>query len=72
MIVIQHHERDDDGGGYPFGIKGYDIHPYAAICCLADIYDALTGKRSYKEGKPPAVALEIMTKECLVTLTKIC
>ncbi len=62
IIVLQHHERAD-GKGYPRGLKGFDIHPYAAICCLADVYDALTGKRSYKEGKPPKVAIEIMQKE---------
>lgn len=62
VIVLQHHERDD-GSGYPLGLKGYEIHPYASICCLADVYDALTGKRSYKEGKTPEVALEIMQKE---------
>lgn len=62
VIVMQHHERDD-GTGYPFGFKGFDIHPYAAICCLADVYDALTGKRSYKTAKTPAEALGIMTKQ---------
>lgn len=62
IIVMQHHERDD-GTGYPLGLKGFDIHPYGTICCLADVYDALTGKRSYKMGRPPNVALEIMVKE---------
>lgn len=62
VIVMQHHERDD-GTGYPLGLKGFEIHPYASICCLADVYDALTGKRSYKVAKTPAEALEIMTKQ---------
>ncbi len=57
VIVMQHHERADSSG-YPLGLTGFDIHPYASICCLADVYDALTGKRSYKESKPPKVALE--------------
>ncbi len=62
VIATQHHERDD-GRGYPKGLKGYDIHPYASICCLADVYDALTGKRSYKVGKTPELALKIMVEE---------
>ena len=62
VIVMQHHERDD-GSGYPLGLKGFDIHPYAAICCLADVYDALTGKRSYKVAKTPKEAIGIMTKQ---------
>ena len=62
FIVSQHHERID-GSGYPLGLKGFDIHPYASICCLADVYDALTGKRSYKTAKTPREALEIMTEQ---------
>ncbi len=62
VIVLQHHERND-GTGYPFGLRGFDIHPYATICSLADVYDALTGKRSYKEKIPPKEALGIMRKE---------
>ncbi len=61
-IVTQHHERED-GSGYPFGLKGYDIHPYAIICCLADVYDALTAQRSYNKAKPPEEALQIMAKQ---------
>ncbi len=62
FIVSQHHERVD-GTGYPLGLKGFDIHPYAAICCLADVYDALTGRRSYKMAKTPQEALTIMTEQ---------
>ncbi len=62
VIVTQHHERDD-GSGYPYGLKGFDIHPYACICCLADVYDALTGKRSYKKEKTPEEALKIMVNQ---------
>ncbi|MGR3218977.1 MAG: HD-GYP domain-containing protein [Candidatus Anammoxibacter sp.] len=62
VIAMQHHERDD-GNGYPRKIKGKDIHPYARICCLADVYDALTAKRPYKEKKTPVVALKIMYEE---------
>lgn len=43
--VIDHHERED-GSGYPKGLTGADIHPYAKIIAIADIYDeALTINR---------------------------
>ncbi|HUT63991.1 MAG TPA: HD domain-containing phosphohydrolase, partial [Anaerolineae bacterium] len=36
--------------GYPFGLKGKEIHPYSKICCLADAFEALTGYRPYRPG----------------------
>ena len=62
VIILQHHERDD-GTGYPRKLFGKEIHPYARICAIADIYDALTAKRSYKKEKKPAEALKIMHEE---------
>ena len=46
VIAQQHHERWD-GSGY-LGLKGEQIHPYARITSLADVFDALTSHRSYK------------------------
>ncbi len=62
IIILQHHERDD-GNGYPHKLSGEDIHPYARICAIADIYDALTAKRSYKKKKTPVEALKIMHQD---------
>ncbi|MBF0184856.1 MAG: HD-GYP domain-containing protein [Magnetococcales bacterium] len=64
VIAMQHHERDD-GTGYPLRLRGEQIHVYGRICCIADVYDALTAKRSYKEAMSPYQALSIMRNEML-------
>jgi HD-GYP domain-containing protein (c-di-GMP phosphodiesterase class II) len=64
IIAVQHHERED-GSGYPNRLKGDEIHPYARICCIADVYDALTSDRSYKPSLTPVEALTIMKEEML-------
>ncbi|MBF0161052.1 MAG: HD-GYP domain-containing protein [Magnetococcales bacterium] len=64
VITMQHHERAD-GTGYPLRLVGEQIHDYGRICCIADVYDALTAKRSYKEGMSPFSALKIMRDEML-------
>ena len=51
IIAGQHHEWWD-GTGYPRGKSGKDIHIYARITALADVYDALASKRCYKEPWP--------------------
>lgn len=48
-IALSHHERYD-GGGYPMRIGGTDIPIEARITTLADVFDALTMKRCYKEA----------------------
>ncbi|WP_352418728.1 HD-GYP domain-containing protein [Proteiniborus sp.] len=48
IIALSHHERYD-GNGYPHNIKGEDIHEYARIVSIADVYDALTNDRVYKK-----------------------
>jgi response regulator RpfG family c-di-GMP phosphodiesterase len=49
IIAGQHHEHWD-GNGYPDGLKGTDIHLYARIVAVADVFDALGSKRSYKQA----------------------
>jgi HD-GYP domain-containing protein (c-di-GMP phosphodiesterase class II) len=58
-ITLEHHEKDD-GKGYPRGKKGSDIHPYARICRIADIYEALTAERPYHQKRSTFEALKIM------------
>jgi len=50
-IVAQHHERGD-GYGYPAGLKLSEISLEARIVAVADVYDALTSQRPYKEAWP--------------------
>jgi HD-GYP domain-containing protein (c-di-GMP phosphodiesterase class II) len=57
--VLEHHERQD-GTGYPRGLKGPDISPFARIISVVDVYDALTSRRVYKEPMAPAKALGLM------------
>ncbi len=48
-VAESHHERWN-GSGYPYGLAGEDIPLIARIVALADVYDALTSKRCYKEA----------------------
>lgn len=49
IIAHQHHEKWD-GSGYPRGLKGTEIHLYGRIVALADVFDALTHTRRYKDA----------------------
>ena len=64
VIVMQHHERED-GTGYPRSLRRNEIHPYGRICCIADVYDALTADRPYKQRLDTFSALKVMKEEML-------
>ncbi|URA09603.1 HD-GYP domain-containing protein [Thermospira aquatica] len=51
IIALEHHERMD-GKGYPHGKKGEDIHLYARITAVADVFDSLSSDRCYKKAWP--------------------
>jgi len=59
IIAESHHERWD-GRGYPRRLSGDEIPLEARIVSLADIYDALSSKRPYKEAYPEDKTLKIM------------
>ncbi|MGZ3635049.1 MAG: HD-GYP domain-containing protein [Syntrophales bacterium] len=63
-IILQHHERYD-GKGYPDSLEGDDIHLYGRICSIADVFDALTSERSYKQKLDPFDALKLMKEEMI-------
>ena len=61
-IATYHHERWD-GKGYPAGLKGEEIPLCARIMAIADVYDALTSERCYKQAIPPEEAVKIIKDE---------
>lgn len=62
IISLQHHERLD-GSGYPYGLKKEDIHVFAKIVAIADMYDALTAERCYRAGLSNFDAYQILMKD---------
>jgi HD-GYP domain-containing protein (c-di-GMP phosphodiesterase class II) len=58
----EHHEKFK-GGGYPLGKIGNEIHLFARICKIMDVYDALTTRRSYKKALSAFDTLIIMKKQ---------
>ncbi len=57
--AVQHHERLD-GGGYPFGLQGDNICFFAKIIAVADVFDALTSARPYRDAMTVEDALTIL------------
>lgn len=58
-VALEHHERYD-GSGYPQGLKGNEIHEFARITGVVDVYDALTADRVYRRAYPPHEAYEML------------
>jgi putative nucleotidyltransferase with HDIG domain len=61
-IVGSHHEKLD-GTGYPRGLKSIEIPLGARIIAVADVFEALTSRRQYREPMPPEKALDKMVKK---------
>ena len=59
VVALTHHEKWD-GSGYPRGRKGEDIPIEGRIVCVADVFDALTSKRPYKEAWSISQAVELL------------
>jgi len=60
--ILQHHERSD-GSGYPLAVQGTQIHKYAKIIAVADIYDAMTSDRVYHRKSTPFAVVEMIVEE---------
>ena len=61
--ALCHHENED-GSGYPKGLTGEKIHPFAKIIHVTDVYDALSSRRPYKEACSFSEALEYLMGGC--------
>lgn len=61
-VLIMHHERCD-GSGYPAGLKGSRIHPYALLAGIADTYEAVTHPRAHRAARNPFQAIEIFEQQ---------
>ncbi len=59
--AFQHHERLD-GSGYPRGLVDFEIHPYAKIIAVADVFDAVTSNRVYRNKMLPSEGLAIINE----------
>ncbi|MDD9158156.1 HD domain-containing protein [Aliivibrio sp. S4TY2] len=62
-IALEHHERWD-GKGYPNQLAAHDIHIFARITAITDVFDALMSKRCYKEAWPLEQVIELFSREC--------
>ncbi len=63
MQMILYHHENEDGSGYPRGLRRDHIPVLAKVCHIIDVFDALTSRRPYKPAKTPFEALRIMAGE---------
>lgn len=59
--ALQHHEKID-GTGYPRGLRDHEIHKYAKIISVADVFDAVTSHRTYRPAMLPHQGIEILQR----------
>lgn len=69
--LIRYHHEKYDGTGYPTGLAGEDIPLGARIICLADVFDALTSERPYREAFSPGKALDVMKNDMLNSFDRL-
>ena len=67
--AYSHHERLD-GKGYPRGLQGNQISPYAKLIAIIDVYDAMTNDRIYKRGKTHFETINLMLEQSVHCLDK--
>ncbi|WP_248925970.1 HD-GYP domain-containing protein [Paenibacillus hamazuiensis] len=80
LSAIRHHHEKWDGTGYPDKLKGAEIPLLARILAIADVYDALTSRRSYREPWPQERALQVIVEgsgthfdpECVSAFVQLC
>jgi putative nucleotidyltransferase with HDIG domain len=80
LSAIRHHHEKWDGTGYPDKLKGTEISLLARILAIADVYDALTSRRSYREPWSHERALQVIVEgsgthfdpECVSAFVQLC
>jgi HD-GYP domain-containing protein (c-di-GMP phosphodiesterase class II) len=70
--IAEYHHEAINGTGYPFGIKGNEIPLEARIVAVADVFDALTSERSYKEAWSNEKSIETLKELAGESLDKDC
>ena len=63
LSVIRYHHERWDGSGYPIGLKGDEIPIQARIFAVADVFDALTSKRSYRSKSSAEEAIQYIKEQ---------
>lgn len=61
--IARHHHENWNGTGYPDGLQGRDIPLCARIVAVADVFDALTSKRPYKEAFDYDLSVKMVTED---------
>lgn len=69
MGILMHHERED-GSGYPNGLKGDEIHEFAKIIGIADVFDAMTTNKVYRNSVSPFDVFGYLENEGLKKFNK--
>jgi response regulator RpfG family c-di-GMP phosphodiesterase len=68
VLIVRHHHERWDGSGYPDGLQGTAIPLGARIVAVADVYDALTSSRPYRDALPHQSAIQYLVTEAGRTL----
>lgn len=63
LDVVRHHHERLDGSGYPDGLIGEQVSPFVRVAAIADVFDALTTRRSFKKELDTFAALRLMKNE---------
>ncbi len=70
LDIMRHHHEKLTGSGYPDGLLQNEISAWVRICAIADIFDALTTRRSYREALDSFPGLRVMSEEMSSELDK--
>lgn len=63
ILMVQQHHENGDGSGYPMGLPGSAIHPWAKILRIVDSYESVTSGRPWRKAKTPRETLWDMRNE---------